>query len=82
MIRAFSAGGGVDGLDGGGQRVGGGQQLVDLRAAAAQRGEVRLEARALVVGQRAEQVGGDGVGPALVIVVRRLHQRVTAPPES
>ena len=30
-------------------------------------GEVRLEGRALVVGQRAEQVGGDGVGPAVVV---------------
>ena len=74
MIRAFSAGGGASRLDRDRQRVGGDRRsCVDLGRQVAHVGEVALEAVALVLGQRAEHVGAGGVGPVVVIAVRRAH---------
>ena len=77
MIRAFSAGGGSIARRRDRQRLGGDAQLVDLGAAGRAGREVRLVAGALVVRQRAEDVGARRVLPALVI---RSHVHASTAP--
>ena len=72
MIRCLSAGGGATGGTDTGSASAATRSVGHVLAAHGAAVEVRLEAGELVVGQRAEQVGADGVGPVLVIGGGRL----------